>query len=101
MLTEAVVGRPDPRLRPYVDRYLGYRERAAAPLVRQEVAGAFVVLILGWGAALDVTDPRAAGRGASEGRRVDGVRPEVLSDVYDLDIEVHELAGRRIGTYYR
>lgn len=64
MLTEAVVGRPDPRLRPYVDRYLGYRERAAAPLVRQEVAGAFVVLVLGWGAALDVTDPRAAGRGA-------------------------------------
>lgn len=65
VLTEAVVGRPDPRLRPYVDRYLGYREHTAAPLVRQEVAGAFVVLILGWGAALDVTDPRAAGRGAS------------------------------------
>ncbi|WP_262282539.1 AraC family transcriptional regulator [Micromonospora sp. MA102] len=64
MLTEAVIGLPDPRLRPYVDRYLGYRERTAGPLVRREAAGAFVVLILGWGAPLDVTDPRAADRGA-------------------------------------
>jgi AraC-like DNA-binding protein len=64
MVTEAVVGRPDPRLRPYVDRYLGYREQAAHPVVRREVAGAFVVLILGWGAPLDVTDPRAAAAGA-------------------------------------
>ncbi|MGY0006658.1 helix-turn-helix domain-containing protein [Micromonospora sp. I033] len=66
MLTEAVLGLPDPRIRPYVDRYLGYREHAAGPLVRREVASAFVVLILGWGAPLDVTDPRAADRGASD-----------------------------------
>ncbi|GAB3079718.1 AraC family transcriptional regulator [Micromonospora schwarzwaldensis] len=65
MLTEAVVGRPDARLRPWVDRYLGYREDAPAPLVRREVAGAFVVLILGWGAPLDVRDPRVTGRGTS------------------------------------
>ncbi|MFR9778470.1 AraC family transcriptional regulator [Micromonospora sp. MS34] len=64
MVIEAVVGRPDPWLRPYVDRYLGYREHAARPLVRHEVAGAFVVLILGWGAPLDVSDPRAGARGA-------------------------------------
>jgi AraC-like DNA-binding protein len=64
VLTEAVLGLPDPRLRPYVDRYLGYREHAAGPLVRREAAGAFVVLILGWGAPLDVTDARAADRGA-------------------------------------
>ncbi|NES29410.1 helix-turn-helix domain-containing protein [Micromonospora terminaliae] len=64
MLTEAVIGLPDPRLRPYVDRYLGYREHAARTLVRREAAGAFVVLILGWGAPLDVTDARAADRGA-------------------------------------
>ncbi|SCE87594.1 helix-turn-helix domain-containing protein [Micromonospora tulbaghiae] len=64
MLTEAVIGRPDPRLRQWVDRYLGYREDAPVPLVRREVAGAFVVLILGWGDPLDVTDPRAPGRGA-------------------------------------
>ncbi|MET7470485.1 AraC family transcriptional regulator [Micromonospora sp. NPDC005222] len=65
MLTEAVVGRPDPRLRQWVGSYLGYREDAPVPLVRREVAGAFVVLILGWGDPLDVTDPRAAGRSAS------------------------------------
>ncbi|MGC4896005.1 helix-turn-helix domain-containing protein [Micromonospora sp. DT31] len=63
MLTEAVHGRPDPRLRPWVGGYLGYREEAPTPLVRREVAGAFVVLILGWGDPLDVTDPRATGSG--------------------------------------
>lgn len=61
---EVVVGVPDPRLRPYVDRYLGYRERAEQLLVRREVAGAFVVVILGWGAPLDVVDPRCAERSA-------------------------------------
>ncbi|WP_238449023.1 AraC family transcriptional regulator [Micromonospora sp. 4G55] len=61
---EAVVGLPDPRLRPFVDRYLGYREPASLPLVRREVAGAFVVLVLGWGRPADVVDPRAAKRGA-------------------------------------
>lgn len=63
MLTEAVVGLPDPRLRQWVDRYLGYREVTSTPLVRREVAGAFVVLILGWGAPLDVSDHRRAERG--------------------------------------
>ncbi|MFD6639964.1 helix-turn-helix domain-containing protein [Micromonospora chalcea] len=64
MLTEAVVARPDPRLRQWVDRYLGYREDVPVPLARREVAGAFVVLILGWGDPLDVTDPRDPARGA-------------------------------------
>ncbi|MFJ6169031.1 helix-turn-helix domain-containing protein [Micromonospora orduensis] len=60
---EMVVGLPEARLRPFVDRYIGYRERADLPLVRRETAGVFVVLILGWGAPLDVTDPRSAERG--------------------------------------
>ncbi|MEV4120991.1 helix-turn-helix domain-containing protein [Micromonospora sp. NPDC049645] len=64
-IDELVVGLPDARLRPFVDRYVGYRERADLPLVRREPAGAFVVVILGWGAPLDVTDPRSAERGAS------------------------------------
>jgi AraC-like DNA-binding protein len=64
MAGEVVVGLPEPRLRPFVDRYLGYREPAAVPLIRREVAGAFVVLILGWGAPLDVVDPRSAERSA-------------------------------------
>ncbi|SIN08446.1 helix-turn-helix domain-containing protein [Micromonospora cremea] len=62
-LDEVVLGLPEVRLRPFVDRYVGYRERADLPLVRRETAGAFVVLILGWGAPLDVTDPRSAERG--------------------------------------
>ncbi|MGC4749346.1 hypothetical protein ACLQ28_27390 [Micromonospora sp. DT201] len=60
---EMVLGLPDVRLRPFVDRYVGYRERAD---VRRESAGVFVVLILGWGAPLDVTDPRSAERGATK-----------------------------------
>ncbi|RKN51299.1 helix-turn-helix domain-containing protein [Micromonospora endolithica] len=63
-MDEVVVGLPEPRLRRYVGRYVGYRESVSGPLVRHEAAGAFVVLILGWGAPLDVVDPRAAGRGA-------------------------------------
>ncbi|MCM0675632.1 glyoxalase [Micromonospora phytophila] len=61
---EMVLGVPDVRLRPFVDRYVGYRERAELPLVRREVAGAFVVVILGWGAPLDVVDPRSVERSA-------------------------------------
>jgi AraC-like DNA-binding protein len=64
-IDELVLGLPDAGLRPFVDRYVGYRERADLPLVRRQSAGAFVVLILGWGAPLDVTDPRSAERGAT------------------------------------
>ncbi|MBO4209424.1 helix-turn-helix domain-containing protein [Micromonospora echinofusca] len=63
-MTEVVVGAPASALRPWVDRYLGYRDPVATPLVRREVAGAFVVLILGWGDPLDVIEPRSAERGA-------------------------------------
>ncbi|MFI6069607.1 helix-turn-helix domain-containing protein [Micromonospora sp. NPDC051227] len=62
---EMVLGVPDASLRPFVDRYVGYREGADVPLVRRESAGVFVVLILGWGAPLDVTDPRSAQRGVT------------------------------------
>ncbi|MFG1837620.1 helix-turn-helix domain-containing protein [Micromonospora sp. NPDC049175] len=62
---EMILGLPEISLRPFVDRYVGYRERADLPLVRREPAGVFVVLILGWGAPLEVTDPRSAERGAS------------------------------------
>lgn len=60
-----VLGLPEVSLRPFVDRYVGYRERADVPLVRRERAGVFVVLILGWGAPLDVTDRRSAERGVT------------------------------------
>ncbi|MER7460719.1 helix-turn-helix domain-containing protein [Micromonospora sp. NPDC126480] len=64
-LDEMVFGVPEARLRPFVDHYLGYRETAPAPLVRRQAAGAFVVLILGWGDPLDVVDPRMPARGAT------------------------------------
>ncbi len=41
------------------------------------------------------------GRVAHDGPPAEVVRPEVLSDVYDLDVAVHELDGQLIGTYYR
>ncbi|QCB94402.1 ABC transporter ATP-binding protein [Cellulomonas shaoxiangyii] len=41
------------------------------------------------------------GRVAHDGAPADVVRPEVLSDVYELDVAVHELDGQLIGTYYR
>ena len=41
------------------------------------------------------------GRVAYDGPPEQVVRSEVLSDVYDLDVAVHELDGQRIGTYYR
>lgn len=37
-LDEVVLGLPEARLRPFVDRYVGYRERADLPLVRREAA---------------------------------------------------------------
>jgi AraC-like DNA-binding protein len=59
------IGDPADRLRPYVDRYIGYWERSDVEWVRREAAGAFAVLIIGWGAPLEVTDPRAADRGVT------------------------------------
>lgn len=51
-------GLPEPRLRPLVDCYIGYREVIDGPLVRREFAGSRTVLILGWGAGVTVCDPR-------------------------------------------
>jgi AraC-like DNA-binding protein len=60
-----VTADPGPALRALVGRYIGYRERPGTGVVaRHEPAGAYAVLILGWGAPLDVSDPRAADRGA-------------------------------------
>ncbi|MEV4844876.1 AraC family transcriptional regulator [Micromonospora matsumotoense] len=74
VLDEVCVGTPAGGLRPFVGCYLGYREGMPGgvasgrgtppPLVRHEAAGAFVVLILGWGAPLDVLNPRSAAHSA-------------------------------------
>ncbi len=37
---------------------------------------------------------------AARGRTADMMTPEVLNPVYDLDIDVHELGGDRIGVYF-
>jgi iron complex transport system ATP-binding protein len=42
-----------------------------------------------------------AGRIAHQGTPAELVRPEVLSELYELPIEVHEIGGRRICVYYR
>lgn len=42
-----------------------------------------------------------AGRIARQGTPAELVRPEVLSELYELPIEVHEIGGRRICVYYR
>ncbi len=36
----------------------------------------------------------------AHGKVCDIMQPAVLRDVFDLDIKVHELAGRRIGDFY-
>jgi iron complex transport system ATP-binding protein len=41
------------------------------------------------------------GRVAYDGPPAEVMRPEVLGDLYDLDVAVHQLDGQLIGTYYR
>jgi AraC-like DNA-binding protein len=59
------VGAPTDALRRAVGPYVGYAERAAAPLARREVAISRCVLVIGWGAPLDVRDPRGPEGGAT------------------------------------
>lgn len=40
------------------------------------------------------------GKVAHEGPAADIVTPDVLSDVYDMDIKVHEIGGQRVSLYY-
>jgi AraC-like DNA-binding protein len=63
--TSFAVGAPSAALRPYVNEYVGYAERAFGELRRRQVPISRAVLILGWAEPLTVTDPRAApGRAA-------------------------------------
>ena len=64
-MTAYTVGAPSPALRRAVGPYVGYTERAAAPLARREAAVSRCVLIVGWGAPLDVHDPRGPSGGAT------------------------------------
>ncbi|GIF67958.1 transcriptional regulator [Asanoa ishikariensis] len=59
------VGAPTGALRRTVGPYVGYAEWAAGPLARREVAVSRCVLVLGWGASLDVRDPRGPSGGAT------------------------------------
>lgn len=59
---QMVLGRPDPRLRGIVaGTYLGWTERAAGPVRRQEVPKPGVPLILNLGPAFRVTSPADGG----------------------------------------
>jgi ABC-type enterochelin transport system, ATPase component len=41
-----------------------------------------------------------AGKVAAQGPAAAMIRPEVLSDIYEMDIKVHEIGGQRISIYY-
>ncbi|MFG1917835.1 hypothetical protein [Micromonospora sp. NPDC048898] len=95
---EMVLGLPEVSLRPFVDRYVGYREHADLPLVRRESAGVFVVLILGWGAPLDVTDLRSAERGAgSAARQARAAGAEITREPFDTDYGSRDYAARDLA----
>jgi AraC-like DNA-binding protein len=59
---ELVLAEPDPRLRPHVLSYCGYEEETVAFSRRREVATAQAVLILGFGAPIEVWFPRLGER---------------------------------------
>ncbi len=40
------------------------------------------------------------GKLASQGPAAEMIHPEVLSDIYDMEIKVHEIGGQRISLYY-
>ena len=40
------------------------------------------------------------GKVAAQGPAAQMIRPDVLSDIYDMDIQVHEIGGQRISVYY-
>ena len=40
------------------------------------------------------------GKVAAQGTAAEMIRPEVLSDIYEMDINVHEIGGQRISVYY-
>ena len=40
------------------------------------------------------------GRVAHQGAAADIIRPEILSDIYDMPIKVHEIGGQRVSLYY-
>lgn len=68
-----VPGDPHPALREALGRYVGYAERADAPLARREVAGARCVLIVGWGDPLDIVNPVGSDRGGRAASFTTGV----------------------------
>ncbi|MBJ3786144.1 iron ABC transporter ATP-binding protein [Devosia sediminis] len=40
------------------------------------------------------------GKVSAQGPAAEMIRPEVLSDIYEMDIKVHEIGGQRISVYY-
>ncbi len=71
---ELVTCRPDPRLQLYVNEYQGYVETAAAHAIRRrEVPWPGVVLIINFGPAFRLTDPRIIASRADYGSFVAGL----------------------------
>ncbi len=53
-VVEAAVGRPEPALRPFVERYLGYRREGLAPGSHQGLPSRHVTAIISLGSPVDV-----------------------------------------------
>ncbi len=81
-----VSGQPHPGLRADLGEYVGYVERIDRPLLRREVAGGRCVLIVGWGAPLDITDPRRPSHGVHGVASFTGGLSDSYVDTYNTGV---------------
>jgi AraC-like DNA-binding protein len=97
-------GQPPPGLRSDLGPYEGYVDRVDEPLVRREVAGHRCVLIIGWGAPIDIADPRWPAHGIGGVASFTGGLSDSYVDTYNhgvgqgIQLMVDPLAaGRLLG----
>jgi AraC-like DNA-binding protein len=79
-------GEPHPGLRADLGAYVGYVERVDRPLVRREVAGGRCVLIVGWGAPIDIADPRGPSHGVRGVASFTGGLSDSYVDTYNAGV---------------
>lgn len=80
---ELVSRAPDPRLREHVARLCGYREEGPLPVRRRELPSTSIVVVLGFGPAIDVSDPAAGGAMVRRTSFVAGLDPRHSTTRHD------------------